>query len=334
MRSGFRVGFGVVLLLMAGAAFAQTAADAVPQAGPKQMRFVQATVKLAAPRDLSSKQPGQTPVGLGVHGSQMEITYLPVRSLIMMAYKVKQYQISGLSTLNDRQYDIAATMPEGATAKDLPEMLRALLEDRFKLVVHRETKDRPVLTLVVKKGGPKLKPSTMDLATMANTPPPPHGIRINSPEGPINIVTNTAPLNIAIVESSRMDMAGLADLLTRLLHGGNRDDIVQPGGAYINDSDWRPVVDQTGLTGAYEVTIKSSLNWATVMLRVESAIHVNTSRPFANDSGVRNSNGPMSDDPDATLVFSLEDLGLKLEKSKAPVEQLVVDQVEKNPAEN
>jgi uncharacterized protein (TIGR03435 family) len=331
MRSGIRVGIGVGLLLVAGAAFAQTAADAQPQAGTKRLTFVQATVKLAVPRDLTSPQPGQARVGVAIHGTQVEFTYLPVRALIMMAYQVKQYQISGLSTLNDRQYDIAATMPEGATAKDLPTMLQALLEDRFKLVAHRETKELPVLALVVAKGGPKLKESTVAQATVPNTPLKSMEMRAMTPDGPVDMFSN--PHMIVSVASNHMDMAGLADLLTRLLHGGNRE-ASQSGGAYVNDSDWRQVVNQTGLTGAYEVTVKSSLSWPTVMLRVEGAIHVDTSRPFANDSGANmNAHGPVSDDPDATLVFSLEDLGLKLEKSKAPVERLVVDHVEMIPAE-
>ncbi len=81
--------------------------------------------------------------------------------LIRWAYRLKEYQVSGPKWLTDdsESFDIEAKMPPGATKALQRLMLRALLEDRFKLAFHRETKVLPVYELLVAKGGPKVDPA-------------------------------------------------------------------------------------------------------------------------------------------------------------------------------
>jgi uncharacterized protein (TIGR03435 family) len=80
-----------------------------------------------------------------------------LRDLVMAAYGVTAYQVSGLDWLNANAYDIVAKPPADTPASQIPLMLQALLADRFQLTFHREKKDLPVYALVVNKGGPKLK---------------------------------------------------------------------------------------------------------------------------------------------------------------------------------
>ncbi len=62
------------------------------------------------------------------------------------------------------RFDINAKLPAGTATKDVPEMLQALLEDRFQMKMHRESKELPVYSLVVAKGGLKMQDSPPDSA--------------------------------------------------------------------------------------------------------------------------------------------------------------------------
>jgi len=62
--------------------------------------------------------------------------------------------------MNSQRFDIAAKMPDGLSKDQIPEMLRTLLAERFKLSIHRESKEQPVYVLVVVKNGSRLKHPT------------------------------------------------------------------------------------------------------------------------------------------------------------------------------
>lgn len=79
-------------------------------------------------------------------------------TLLMRAYQVKDYQISGPDWLAAERYDVAAELPENTPQDQVPPMLPALLADRFKLALHHEQKDMPAYALVVARNGFKLKP--------------------------------------------------------------------------------------------------------------------------------------------------------------------------------
>jgi len=74
--------------------------------------------------------------GQSIDGLRRGVPADVAADLIGIAYKIKTYQINGPAWLNQERFDIAARMPEGATADDAPAMLQALLKDRFKLVAH------------------------------------------------------------------------------------------------------------------------------------------------------------------------------------------------------
>jgi bla regulator protein blaR1 len=93
-------------------------------------------------------------------GGRVSCTNISPKMLIMMAYDLKPNQLTGApSWVESERYDITAKAEGPAEPDQLKLMMRSLLADRFKLVIHRETKDLPIYELVTAKGGPKLKPA-------------------------------------------------------------------------------------------------------------------------------------------------------------------------------
>jgi len=339
-RSGFRPIFAVCLLLAAGATFGQTA--------PTNLAFEVATVKPSPPLDMAKLaaeiKAGKMPrLGPHVDASQAVYTYMSLKELIASAYAVKEYQISGPAWLATERFDIVAKMPDGASKDDAPKMLQALLEERFKLAAHRDTQEHPVLALVVGKDGPKLKESPATTEPIdENAPLKPGEVKIDGPNGPLRMTTHadgSTTMNMGAkgtmtvrvdpqagtmhMESSMVTMAGFADMLTKIMQMGG-------GGG-------RQVVDMTDLKGNYQVALDLSL--AEIMAAARAAAReagINMPMPPAGSGGADVSPASLASEPSggSTVFASVQKLGLKLEKRKAPVEQLVIDHVEKTPTEN
>jgi uncharacterized protein (TIGR03435 family) len=77
-------------------------------------------------------------------------------TLIQRAYGIRQYQVSGPDWLRDAKFDIDAEMPAGTMREQVPAALQAMLQERFHLAFHRETKEQSVYALTVGKGGVKI----------------------------------------------------------------------------------------------------------------------------------------------------------------------------------
>ena len=327
----------ITLALSAIAAFSQT-----------KPAFEVATIKPAAPLDMAKIQAavqggGKMPVGANVDNRRAEYTYLDLKSLIAYAYGAKPYQITGPDWMAKTRFDIVAKMPDGATKEDAPKMLQSLLEERFKLTTHRATAEHPVLALVVGKGGPKLKASAeAPVAIDENAPLKPGEIKMDSPEGPIRMkadpATGSAVIDMGLkgkmsykmvaatqsmhMEFSMVTMDGFADMVTQLM--------TQLGGG----SAVRQVVNATDIKGNYDASLEISL--AEIMAIARSA---GMDIPGGAPGGAASANGPaVASDPSGAGTSSLTDavqsMGLKLESRKAPVEQFIVDHVEKTPTEN
>jgi uncharacterized protein (TIGR03435 family) len=332
--------FVAIALLAAGVSFGQTA--------PGKLAFEVASVRPSAPLDLAKlaaqMQAGKMPrFGAHVDASRAEYDYMSLKDLIANAYDVKAYQITGPGWLGSERFDIVAKMPEGAQKDDAPKMLQALLEERFKLTVHRDTEEHPVLALVVGKEGPKLKESTVAPVPIdEDAPLKPGEFKMDGPDGPIRVTRNadgSTTMNMGAkglitqkidmqtqtvhMESTMVTMAGFADQLTSLLQMGG-------GGG-------RQVVDMTELKGNYQVAVDVSLADLMAMAR-EKARELGVNLPAAPASSGAADNMPASavtDPSGGSSVFtSVEKLGLKLDQRKSKVEQVVIDSVEKTPTEN
>ena len=121
--------------------------------------FEVASIKPSAPT-----QSGRIMIGMrGGPGTddpgQMTFTNTSIGDLIQSAYDVKSFQVTGPGWLQTERFDVVAKVPAGTTKEDSRIMLQHLLADRFKLVLHRSTKDASIYALLVAKGGPKLKES-------------------------------------------------------------------------------------------------------------------------------------------------------------------------------
>jgi uncharacterized protein (TIGR03435 family) len=98
-----------------------------------------------------------SPTGMSIDPGRLTVTNLPLAFLVMRAYGVQDYQISGgPSWLRGDRYDIAAKAETSSSSEQMMLMLQTLLVDRFKLAVHREFKDGAVYAMVVAKNGPGL----------------------------------------------------------------------------------------------------------------------------------------------------------------------------------
>jgi uncharacterized protein (TIGR03435 family) len=198
------------------------------------------------------------------------------RGAIRWAYHVMDYQITGPDWMADERYDITAKSSTQVAEDQLRVMLQALLADRFRLALHKQTKELPAFLLVVAKNGPKFKESASD--------------------GELNVQPDQGRMQVTV---QRAPVSQLIEGLSQILRA--------------------PVIDETGLKGKYDVTI----NIAKYIPDLEAA------RQAAGGAG----GAPM--DPIPIIMNGIqEELGLKLESKKVPLDLLIVDRAEKVPTEN
>jgi uncharacterized protein (TIGR03435 family) len=133
----------MVFVLAAGSAFAQT--DARPV-------FEAAFIKANTTGSGSSSSNGTK--------GQIVMVNQSLKRIVEQAYRVKPFQVIAPDWTENLRFDITAKYPEGTKNSDRPAMLRALLEDRFKLAAHTESREAPGFALVVTKGGLKIQPAT------------------------------------------------------------------------------------------------------------------------------------------------------------------------------
>jgi len=243
---------------------------------PAQQTFDVATIKPNAENDnrvMIRMQPGGRFTASGV----------TLRQLISQAYNVRDFQISGgPGWISAERYDINAKaegLPDRVPPEVLRPMLRALIEERFKLKTHKDSKDMPVYALVVAKNGHKLTPT-----------------KVEGGQGQMMMRMGRGQIN-----ANKVSMAVLANQIAQQLG--------------------RTVIDKTDLKGDFDIV----LEWT----------------PEAGHGGGGPVGGPQPGDgpPPAggngpTIFTALqEQLGLRLESTKGPVDILVIDDVSK-PTEN
>jgi uncharacterized protein (TIGR03435 family) len=298
--------------LAACAVFGQTAAN------PPQ--FEVASIKPAAPQPA-----GRTMVSMGGDAGRLSYTNVSLRDIIRRAYEVKPYQISGPAWLNSERFDILAKIPDGAPKEQIPVMLQNLLAERFRMVVRRETKEQPVYALVVAKGGPKLtkaadEPLPEPKQDAAAPPPPPplppgagggHVTPKDMPKGAVMISLNSAD-GASKMALRGATMGSFSDMLSNILD--------------------RPVVDMTGLSGSYDISLEAGMDelagMGFMIAPGPGAQHA------GSGAGAATPTPAPSSAPSASIFTSIQQLGLKLEPRKAPIEYIVIERAEKVPTEN
>jgi uncharacterized protein (TIGR03435 family) len=253
---------------------------------------------------------------------------MSLKNVLMTAYDVKNFQIAGPGWLDTERFDITAVMPPETTKEQFRVMLQNLLSERFKLTVHRETKELPMYSLVVARNGPKMKesaevPAPKDDGDPANLPPPPplpsqpkigpDGFPILPLPGRGGIFFIMMPGRTRLI-GQQQTMQDLAERLTSQLN--------------------RPVTDATALKAKYDFTLTFAVEGVNMILPIGMMPAPPPPPPPPGGGGAPAANLPEGETPPDIFAAVQAQLGLKLESKKGPVEQIVIDHVEKTPTEN
>ena len=232
--------------------------------------FDVATVKVSAPESQGWQ------LGPPGHGA-VTIRNLQLHRIIASSFRVQDSMVFGPGWLDDMRYDIVGKGPDpNASNPEVWEMMRSLLAERFKLKYHIETREVPIYALTIAKGGPKLIDG--DKGRCAED------IKAGKNCGDIIF----PPFGSGIYN---MPVAAFIGGLARVLQD-------------------RPIVDKTGLTGKYDVTVR----WMPDGTKPEDLESI-----------------PKENRPEDISLFQAveKQAGLKLEATKGPVQVVVVDSIEK-----
>lgn len=241
-------------------------------------------------------------------GGRYTAVNITVSQLISEAYGLQSGQlVGGPDWTRIERVDITATVGGdiGPGAVDgsgsfsgssrLQLMLQALLTERFTLVVHRESREQPIYALVLARNdgtlGPKMRVSTADCAARSDQPLP-GPPSFNAP------VTCAARLGHGRLSAADATMAQLA--------------------ASLSSTVQRVVRDRTGLMGRYSMEVSFTPE------RMPQA-------PGPTPGPGAGATSPLSIDPNGTSIFTVlqEELGLKLESARGPVDVVVIDSIER-----
>jgi uncharacterized protein (TIGR03435 family) len=236
-------------------------------------------------------------------GGRVMAANMPLRAIISFAYQTNPFTlVGGPDWIARERFDIAAKLeteppptPPGSANDPIALAMRTLLADRFKVKVHRETRDVDAYALVLARPGsapgPALKRSTQDCS--------PEAMRTRAAGGATPAASGTAlvPSCGARMAPGRLQLGGLS-----------LASVLGPIGGLTG----RVVVDRTGLAGAWDFELT-----------------------FAPDSGRGIAPAPGANlpapDPDLPSIFAAlqEQLGLKLEPTKTPLDVVVIDSAER-----
>jgi uncharacterized protein (TIGR03435 family) len=227
----------------------------------------------------------QDPGHLNINGASLS-------DLILLAYNITPYELSGPEWLKTEHFDVFAKLPTGEnTRPNMLLMLQSLLKTRFKLAMYKEPREMPAYDLVITKDGPKLRESSGAKAPIAEERSPrPLRIRdraINDTGYPI--LPDETTTDRAVVRGHvtarfiSIDMAAFMNQLRPFVD--------------------RPVIDRTGLIGRYDILLH-----------------------YLQGSALRDGSTP------TVLEAIQSQLGLKLESNRELVSIWVVDSVEKAPS--
>jgi uncharacterized protein (TIGR03435 family) len=220
---------------------------------------------------------------------------LTLRMLVGYAFDLQAYRMAGGPTWFDAdRFDIEATANDGGGVDAMRARMRALLEDRFHLRTHVELREVPIYVLTVARRdgtlGDDIKPSGNDCLPVK----PPPGAPPPPPPPQAGVVPNPARCP---------SMLGLGNISGRKL---TLDQLAATLAMHVN----RPVVNRTDLTGQFDIDLRYTPDYT----------------PFIPAGAP-----PPPSDPNAPPLFTAvqEQLGLKLETGRGPVDVLMIDSVER-----
>ena len=227
-------------------------------------------------------------------GGRLSVEKTVLRSLIENAYGLKSYQISGgPNWINSEGYDIEARADGPASAPQMRLMMQTLLEDRFKLKAHSEIREIPVYELAVTKSGIKMQQpkegSCAPRDASAALSPPGPGHLALAPCGRVTSMFIDSSTPMVRIQGGNVSMQELTRVFSNFLD--------------------RIIIDKTGFTGTFDVHLDFA--WDDAL------------------AGLPHFKGPLPADPAPSVFSAVQQLGLRLESAKGPVEVLVIEHVER-----
>lgn len=230
-------------------------------------------------------------------------------NLICRAYRLPPFQISAPNWALGARFDVRAKLPEGATIEQVPEMIQALLKERFSLSAHYESRVQKVYVLSVAKQGPNLPSSTPTSAlgggTKAGDSSEAFGIE-KSGDGSFRV----GKVQVSML-NERVRYAMSAETLPRFTE-------------FLSGLLGTLVFDTTDLKGMYDIVIDIPL------------LRFDESRRPASDSApvVATAAKDPADTSLEKIQAAIQPLGLRLEARSDPIQILVVDHLERSPTDN
>jgi uncharacterized protein (TIGR03435 family) len=315
------------------ATVALSVAGPLAQTAQQKPSFDVISIKPSAPLGT-----GAIRIGGGVQGDRFTMSSATLRMLLQTAYQRPGNTplsgqlplIGGPGWMDSDRFDVQATTDcsGGAIPRErLQLMVQSLLEDRFRLKAHLETRELPIYELVVGRDGPKIKRSadqappvlSMTLPgpcepASSTTPPPFPGGRGGLPFGP----------GVAPPRGSTFMMMGTSGMTVRAT--ATRMAMVI---GMLQQQLGRTIVDKTGLEGLYDF----ELTFSPEGLESPFGRGFPLPPPAAGIPATSATAPATASDPVPSLFTAVQELGLKLESTKGPVEVLVIDSVDK-PSEN
>jgi len=275
--------------------------------------FEVATVKPAEPPEPGKRMMMGISGGPGSRDPGQISANVTLSMLLINAYDVKPYQITGPPWRNVERYEIIAKVPTGATKDQVRVMWQKLLADRFGLTLHHQSKVFQVEEMQIAKAG-KLKETTLAPDTPEAQPPA-------GPFVPPKMDKNGEPELTVPGLFMRMTVGPTGPSAHMV---GKAQTTAQLAGAVANELD-RPVVDKTGLTGKYDFVLDFVPDPSRIRLP-----------PGAGPPPGLGGDATNATDPSGlTIIGALQQqLGLHLVSTKAPLDTIVIDHAEKVPSEN
>jgi uncharacterized protein (TIGR03435 family) len=242
-------------------------------------------------------------------GGTYEAFNVTLESMIRMAFRMGDRQIAGGPEWITRdRFDIVGKWPEGGPPAVM-ERMQKLLVDRFALKAHKETRELPIYELVLAdrngKTGPQLTVSTADCTAGAR--------------GRGDAVAGRGPAPIATLRPGERPSCGVTNGRGRVAGGGQS---MAQLAASLSRYSGRTVVDRTGLTGRFDYDL-------------EFAMDPSIQAPGIGGGLPPDPQATRAADPEGVSIFTAvqDQLGLKLESARGPVDVVVIDSVSQ-PTEN
>jgi len=273
-----------------------------PPSSDAEVKFEVTSVKKSGPL-------GQGIMPFRLQGGRFSMGQMTVGSLITIGYGIQRFQlVGGPGWMNTDRFDINAVsedVPLQPTPPGTPNrmqlLIRSLLKERFALRTHNETRELPLSYLVMaredRKLGERLRPSTVDCralmaerakAAKEGAPPAPP-----APPKPGEVPPCGMRGGLGQITASSTTLSNFAQMLGSMLN--------------------RPIYDRTNLTGNFDIQLEYTPDQMP-QLPPGATLPPGLTLP--------------SPDGPSLLTALQEQLGLKLEATRGPVEVLVIDSVE------